>query len=180
MNNLADRLERDLAPVVTPVLPTEPSAARNLNLAATRSTSHLVTFAVAALLLAAVPGCGAGKPAWEQVFPATGTLTYNGKPIEGAEVVLLPKDDEVPDRVRPSARTDASGRFELSTYDIADGAPEGDYDVAVTWRPLIKHSEGSSPGPNRLPARYASPTTSKLTVHVNSEDTDLKILALTP
>ena len=179
MNNLPDQLEQNLALVVPLELPTETSAARNLSNATNRSTKNFAVLAVAGLLLAGVTGCGAGKPAWEHVFTTTGSLTYDGKPIEGAVLVFTPKDESVPAKVRPMARTDASGHFEVGTYDIADGAPEGDYDVVVTWTPLVKHAGGASPGPNRLPPRYASNATSKLTVHVNSDDTQLETLALT-
>ncbi len=179
MKNLADHQEHNVALVVTPVRPTESSGACIWTRATSRSTKNFAVLAVATLLLAGVPGCGSGKPSWEHVFTTTGSLTFNGQPIEGAVLVFTPKDESIPSTVRPMARTDASGHFEVGTYDIADGAPEGDYDVVVTWTPLVKHAGGASPGPNRLPPRYASTATSKLTVHINSDDTQLETLALT-
>lgn len=179
MKKFAYRPGHDIAQSVVTVPSTDAAVTRNI-LCTVRFTRPLVALAAAALLLAGVPGCGAGKPAWERVVTTTGSLTFNGKPIEGAVLVFTPKDESVPSKVRPMARTDASGHFEVGTYDIADGAPEGDYDVVVTWTPLVKHAGGASPGPNRLPVRYATNETSKLTVHVNSEDTELQPLVLTP
>ena len=151
------------------------------NKTASRTRWTIPQFALAsAFLLASAVGCGAGKPNWEQVVPATGAVTFNGAPVEGALQVFTPQDKSVPAKVRPTATTESGGRFEIGTYDVADGIPQGDYDVTITWCPLVQHSEGASPGPNRLPVRYASAETSQLTVHINSEDTDLKTLALTP
>src|SRR5688572_20250361 len=82
-------------------------------------------------------GCGSGRPPWETVYPATGKLLFNGAPIAGAQITLTAKDSAVPASVRPSATTDADGAFKLGTYSLADGAPAGDYHVAVVWHPLV-------------------------------------------
>ena len=144
------------------------------------SKSPALAIAGVALILTVVAGCGYDKPAWEQVVPATGSVKYRGAPIDGALLVFTPKDKSVPSKVRPIATTDAGGHFDIGTFDIDDGIPEGDYDVTVTWSPLVKHDGGASPGPNLLPVRYARPETSQLTVHIDSEETELKPLELTP
>jgi hypothetical protein len=143
--------------------------------------SAVLNLCTASLVVALVAGCGSGKPAWERVQPVSGSVKLGGQPIPGAMIILVPKDKEVPDKVRPSAIADATGLFELGTYSDTDGAPEGDYDVVVTWRPLVDNGGGNmSQGPNRLPERYSRPETSQLTVHIAADDSELKPIDLVP
>src|SRR5262249_18859054 len=57
------------------------------------------------------------------------------------------------------------GSFTLTTYVANDGAPVGDYAVAVTLR-TPPWDELGKPGPNQLPARYGQPQTSGLRAKV--------------
>jgi hypothetical protein len=121
-------------------------------------------------------GCG-GDKARLDVYPVSGVVTYKGKPIEGATVMLFGQDDHL--RVAgvpvPEGTTDASGNFELRTYQPGDGAPAGNYGVSITWM----EETGPSDDPeqinrrDRLNNRYASPDSSGLTATVPSEGTQL-------
>lgn len=133
---------------------------------------------VAGLLLTLATGCGSKAP-WEKVVPVSGTIKFKGQPIPGALVILVPKDKEVPDKIRPTGVADGSGDFELATYSEADGAPEGDYDVVVTWHPLVDNGGSPSRGPNQLPEKYSKVETSLLTVHIDAGETELKPIDLT-
>jgi hypothetical protein len=137
-----------------------------------------LTIAIAAALSVFAVGCGSATPSWKTVYPATGKLLFNGTPVAGAQITFTPKDSAVPASVRPSATTDAEGIFKLGTYSLADGAPAGDYHVAVVWHPLVDVGGGPTRGPNKLPERYARAETSLLSATVDSRTTELAPLNL--
>ena len=78
-------------------------------------------------------GCRKATPQFESrpTFPVEGTVLIRGKPAEGVQVFLHPRD--VSQRGKPRGVTDADGRFRLRTYHDGDGAPAGDYTVTVYW-----------------------------------------------
>lgn len=108
-----------------------------------------------------------------------GTVTYNGKPVVGANVMFECKTG------RPAeAITDAAGRFTLTTFRQADGAIGGNHTVVVSKYAVVS-GEGADPAtaapataasdpravsrnPPRqvIPARYTSPSQSPLRVTV--------------
>src|SRR6185437_7540029 len=102
---------------------------------------------VAALLT--LGGCsGGGKhPA---TAPVSGTVTYQGKAVEGATVSF----SLVGGGGVSTAITDAAGKYVLRTFGEADGAVPGDYKVTIT---KIK-AQGRSPGktPDQISEEYAA------------------------
>ena len=102
----------------------------------------------------------------ERVYPARGQVLLENRPLAEAFVVLHRLDTEGRNL---TARTDAMGRFELTTYSPGDGAPAGRYAATVEFRELVQ--EGDEPmrsGRNLLPARYADPATSGLRCEVRA------------
>ena len=99
-----------------------------------------------------------GKPA-----KILGTLTLDGKPVEGTSVMLVP----VADDGRPaSALTGKDGSFRLTTFKVGDGALSGEYKIIVT-------KEGSNVAavysdPARTPLRYKAPSDGKLVLELRS------------
>jgi hypothetical protein len=67
-------------------------------------------------------GCGSGT----RLGNVTGTVTLDGKPLEGVSVAFMPEQGGV-----ASGVTDASGKYEL-THTDGKGAPVGKNKVAVT------------------------------------------------
>lgn len=122
---------------------------------------------IALVLAASLSGCTKAKSPWEIVHPASGILTFGGKPVYGAQVTLFPVDSSVPESVRPTAVTEADGRFRLSTFADGDGAPKGEYKVSAIWHPVVQSEGGAVRGANQLPAKYARPDSSGLTVTVD-------------
>ena len=81
----------------------------------------------AAVAICVLVGCGKGDgPA---LAPATGVVTLDGKPLENARVMFHPKEKAA----RYSyASTDASGRFQMSTFGMNDGALVGAHTVTIS------------------------------------------------
>jgi len=76
-----------------------------------------------------VVGCGeSGDGDRADRVAVTGTVTYNGTPVEGATVAFVPQGA---DTAGATGRTDASGRYELTTFEPGDGAVPGSYKVKI-------------------------------------------------
>jgi len=130
------------------------------------------------LVMAVGIGCSRSQAPWEIVHPASGTVTFGGKAIVGAQVTLCPLDSTFPEAVRPTAVTQADGKFQLSTYKAGDGAPSGDYKVTVIWHPLVDGEGGAVRGANALPVRYATPESSDLSVNIPEGGATLPVIDL--
>ena len=80
-------------------------------------------------------GCGesAGPVDRERTVPVTGTVTYNGTPVADASVSLVPETPvgEAASKKGAFGKTDASGKFTLTTFEPGDGAVPGNYKVTV-------------------------------------------------
>ncbi len=133
---------------------------------------RLVLASFALVCSAILIGCGG--PAEDPNRPATvavsGTVTYNGQPIEGATVAFLPK---VPAGTGASGRTDASGKFGLTAFQPGDGAVPGSYLVTIVKTEAQgggEVQEDSSAAPavpkSLLPEKYGNPQGSGLTAEV--------------
>jgi hypothetical protein len=121
---------------------------------------------MAAVLALTVTGCGKKQGDRVQVYPTEGQVVWDGQPLAGALVVLHPKGQPGVKGVSTRAQTNQEGRFRVSTYDAADGAPAGEYAVTVQYYPLEKQGESYVAGPNSLPSIYANPATTALSVRV--------------
>ena len=80
-------------------------------------------------------GCGPKGPV---VYPVTGIVTLDGKPIQGASVSFLPKqaasEDDISGPLEAYGQTDADGKYFLSTTRgsaIDGGTTVGEYNVTV-------------------------------------------------
>lgn len=90
------------------------------------------TFCVAFISVAcfSVIGCSGGQaenPDWPKRYRASGTVTYQGKAIEGAEVTFTSKADNS----TGVGKSDSSGRFYLTTHIEKDGVVAGPQQVAI-------------------------------------------------
>jgi hypothetical protein len=129
-----------------------------------------------ALILA---GCGgpATDPNRPETAPVTGTVTYNGSPVEGATVTFATSSREGRGAV---GRTDQAGKFTLMTFAPGDGAIPGTYQVTIsktTTEGGVTEEEANEylargetpPAPtvkHELPEKYSSPQASGLTAEV--------------
>jgi len=126
--------------------------------------------------LTATLGCGGQDSDRVEVFPVSGKVLVNGQPAEGASVIFYSQspDSEGKKMPVPGGTTDANGDFQLTSYESGDGAPAGEYKVAVVWyEPPSPNATGVSEQPDRLRGRYANPQTSKLTARVEQGCSEL-------
>lgn len=80
---------------------------------------------LALLLILASCGCG-GKDAPVKV---EGTVTLDGKPLEGAVVAFVPVSEGLRQAV---GTTGSDGSFRLTTFNFGDGALPGEYKITIT------------------------------------------------
>ena len=137
---------------------------------------HMIwTLALGSLVFA---GCG---PAEVKTNPASGTVFYQDKPLEGAAVTFVPSEVGA---ASAAGVTDAEGKFTLKTG-LKDGAAAGKYKVAISKidaseqggelddskaatlkmadTPMLTEDSLSE---SLIPAKYQSPASSGLTESV--------------
>lgn len=128
------------------------------------------------LLCSIVIGCGsdAGPVAKDEPsVPASGIVTFKGKPLPEYQVVLMPSDGRRP----ATGTTDAEGKFVLGTNRPGDGAPAGSAKVGIVWAGPEQVGEAvdqsaiddptKMPKPKiAIPAKYSDPETSGLTADI--------------
>ena len=117
--------------------------------------------------LAVLSLCSCGPPV--AVHPASGQVFVDGQPAVGALVVLHPVDPASKPTVKPSGRVDAAGSFALSTFRSRDGAPVGEYVVAIAWFDDAAQADPQTGEiPTKTRADYADPATSPLRVRIEA------------
>ena len=104
-------------------------------------------------------GCG---PKYPETFPVAGTVTLDGKPVAGAAVVFTPEEGQ-----QATGTTDDSGRFELSTFQLGDGALPGTHRVTVAKTTTDPDDEVKLIF--IIPQKYGNLQTSDLTCDVQAE-----------
>jgi len=148
-----------------------------------KEITSLPLFGVALLLatgLLAI-GCGPSTGHLPKTVPAAGILTLDGKPVDGAQVVLVADSQGA---TGAFGATDANGRFSLRAFEEKDGAIPGSYKVQVSKTILTNldpaaaaNLDGGKPIRNDygVPPKYTGFETSGLTATIpDSGTTDLK------
>lgn len=147
------------------------------------------------LVVAAASGCGGGSDR-PRLAQASGIVTLDGEPVEGAIVNFLP----VAGGRLATGTTDATGRYTLTTFDRNDGAAVGEHYIGVVkmggdgmqqlaQAEVPADEEGllpdlSAPGVKQpeieylVPERYGNPKESQLKLTVPTGGTDNLNIAL--
>ncbi len=143
------------------------SCGRNSSLASpAKYAFHSTPWLAAMFGVILITGCGDdGEFSRLNVYPVEGKVTFKGSPADGAIVTLHPTQDSL-SALRPSGKIGTDGSFKITTYEQGDGAPVGSYKVTVQLFKLPANADDVRPGRSVLPAKYASPKTSGLTVEV--------------
>jgi hypothetical protein len=150
-------------------------------------------FAICAVL--AIAGCG-DSSGLARRYAVSGTVTYNGKPVEKGTISFAPADANG----RAAGGTITDGQYSLTTQDPGDGALPGKYRVAVLSKEtdpsavdlkIKKPREGpqteaekkamaiyfpqkvaaraAAKAKSLIPAKYSSPQSSGLTFEVKEQ-----------
>jgi hypothetical protein len=151
----------------------------------------VIRFLPAIVMALVIPTCliGCGGSERPSLVKATGTVTLDGKPLEGAIVGFQPVTDAKAKYQRPSsAVTDAAGKFQLGTYGKDDGVPVGKYKVGVQKRELVGElpQDYNSENPNAYNLSYkwitprsaADPAASGLEINVTSSGLSPAVIEL--
>ena len=141
---------------------------------------------VGLLLAVTLSGCGGGAehPERPDRVAVSGTVTYQGTPVDKATVSFHP---EAADGKAAFATTDAEGKFVMGTFETHDGVVAGTYQVTVTKMESTSTPQVSQDDPNYnpnpppsvskslLPKKYSEPAKSGLQVSIGTEPVkDLK------
>ena len=122
-------------------------------------------------VIAAICGCSSEEVEVRvPVTPVSGSVSFNGEPAAGAQVILFPKGHALPDGNVASATVKSDGTFDVSIYSDGSGVPAGDYVVTVQWFKLVQDEGGAGRGPNVIPKQYGDPESSPVKVTVTEGD----------
>jgi hypothetical protein len=140
-----------------------------------RLAGQIISALALSALVAGTVGC---KSSEIDLHPVKGTVTFDGKPPEGATVTLRPvAGSKAPADLFPTGAVKADGSFTLLTYPHGDGAPEGDYVAVLMWYPP-NAAEMQNPQ-SQLPAKYSNEATSGLPVTIKPGSNELAPFVLT-
>jgi hypothetical protein len=92
---------------------------------------------------AVLAGCGRSQRWPALTEPATAVVRVDGKPVEGALVILGP----VGTGYASQGTTAADGRATLTTFRSGDGAVAGQYRVLVSWEEVRRNPAVTIPDP---------------------------------
>jgi hypothetical protein len=112
-------------------------------------------------------GCNRGPT----LVPASGRVTFNGKPLETGAIMVQPVAGPA-----AQAKIGPDGTFQLSTFKPGDGAIVGTATVRVFCRKDITPPGGEQAwGPSLIPERYNRFDTSGVTVEIKAGMPPLEI-----
>lgn len=129
-----------------------------------------LAFSLAAALAA---GCNSRPQSPVPLSEVKGTVKYNGQPLAEGTITFMPIGGT------NSATGDIqNGEYSLSTFVKGDGAPPGEYKVAVTaWD---KQPEMGVEGVPAIPRKYLDANQSQLTATISSEKSQTQDFDLKP
>ncbi|MEX2174793.1 MAG: hypothetical protein WD872_10555 [Pirellulaceae bacterium] len=127
-----------------------------------------------AVAAGACVGCG-GEEWHAETYPARGRITINGAAPAGA-VVELQATGEAADvrNSRPWAVVQDDGSYTLSTYEIGDGAPAGEYAISIKWPPDVSKPSLA----DRLGNAYSNPSGSQWKATVSAGENQLPLIEI--
>lgn len=133
------------------------------------NSKHIKNWRVAVVVGLLLCGCGKSQvPPQNQALPITGTVTLDGKPLAGADVVFMPADAPA----AFAATTKDDGTYQLQGL-AGKTDCKGQCKVIISRR-LTKDGQPVPPGEapanvgavEKLPKRYSHPATTELSADV--------------
>jgi hypothetical protein len=93
----------------------------------------------------------------QRVYKTSGRVILDGKPAEGVDIRFIPKDKtNFKLSETPLGHTGPDGAFVLTTYYTGDGAPAGEYMVAIAKPDQVPVSEEADETAQALASAKAS------------------------
>ena len=121
-----------------------------------------VCFVLVGALLVGLPACTGGP----RTYPVKGTVMYNGKPVPKGTVLFTP----VSGGPTATGELNEDGTYRLTTYKPGDGAPLGEYRVAIMAMEGPVQGEPPVAPPPLIPDKYTSLALSDLKANVHEGD----------
>ena len=105
-----------------------------------------------AILALACAACGNKN----NLYPVSGSVTYNGSPATGAAVFFHRQGGDAMSEQLIMGLVQDDGSFDLVCGSLGQGAPPGEYDVTLEWKRFIGQNKGRPQhGPDKFKGRYA-------------------------
>lgn len=113
-------------------------------------------------------------------FPVSGQVLHNGTPATGAKVILIVSSESLRGKriPTPQGTVDETGNFQIGCYSENDGAPAGEYGIAIVWRDDSVNTSRDEKPPDRLAGRFANPQRSGLTATITEGKNELPSINL--
>jgi len=132
-----------------------------------------VVSCVTAALVLACASCNQNS-----IYPVSGKVTYKGSPASGAAVFFFRQGGSSSNEPAIMGIVQQDGSFELVCGSLGKGAPPGDYDVLIEWKPISGQGRPQH-GPDKLKGRYADRKRPLLHATVEASATNLPPFELT-
>jgi hypothetical protein len=119
------------------------------------------------MLLAACLLSGCSDSGRVPTFPAGGIVRFaDGQPLSGGSIIC-----ESPQGLSARGKIDATGKFQLGTYELDDGAVEGKHLVAISPKLSAERERDAAKrtAPAMLDDRYANAQTSGIEIDVKAD-----------
>lgn len=114
-------------------------------------------------------GCSRGKdPDLPETVAATGVVMYQGKPVSDATIMFYPVQGRKP----ASGKSDAAGKFTLTTFSKNDGVIPGEHKVTVNAYESTPQGVSMK---SSIPEKYANPNSSPLKMTVSETQPELTL-----
>jgi hypothetical protein len=160
-----------------------------LELVAALNTRGCASLLVGIVLLSVIGGCSTditpskNTKGLENLQPASGSVSYQGKPTPGAIVLFCPEGAVSSGAPRIAGEVEDDGTFEMKTTVSAGtrfGVAPGKYIVTISWNKKVDEADrDSDDGPDLVPSKYKDPATSNLIVEIEEGDNELEPFVLT-
>jgi hypothetical protein len=90
------------------------------------------------------------------IYPVAGKVTYNGAPAPGAVVFFHRRGADSMNEHMVMGLVQEDGSFELVCGSLGKGAPPGEYDILIEWKPATGQQRGRPERRlDKLQGRYA-------------------------
>ena len=114
------------------------------------------------------------------IYPVSGMVKYRGIPASGAVVFFLRQGVDSHNEPVIMGIVQENGSFELVCGSLGKGAPPGDYDVLIEWKPVSAQNKGRPQhGTDKFRGRYADPNNPLFHATVEAKTNNLPPFELT-